>query len=158
MARKAKSDPGLSRAMRDSLKAYAAGSERFFGYLDEGVRVYTLEAAQPIVGRKAFQTYFGPTFRKTKRKVATVAQDVQLSGNQAVLAQTLEITANGVGAYVRQTVIWNKSERGAWRMSHIHNAAVGEPVQIGRPPTTAAGIRVLNERIATVAATVGMAQ
>lgn len=150
-------DPRLDKAMRESLKVYAAGNKRFFNYLSNDVRVYTVESSEPIVGRKAFENYFGPTFRKNKRKVSVVAKDVQMAAGQAVLAQTLEITANGVSSYVRQTVIWEEDD-GAWKMRHIHNAMVGRPVVSGRPPRTARAIRVINERIATVAATVGMAQ
>ncbi|MBI2625660.1 nuclear transport factor 2 family protein [Candidatus Parcubacteria bacterium] len=152
-----RTDPKLEKAMRDSLKVYAAGNKRFFNYLQKDVRVYTLESSEPIVGRKAFESYFGPTFSKTKRKVAIVAKDVQLAGKQAILAQTLKITANGVSSYIRQTVIWER-DTGEWKMSHIHNAMVGQPVIVGKPPRTPQSIRVLNERIATVAATVGMAQ
>jgi ketosteroid isomerase-like protein len=150
-------DPRLDKAMRDSLKVYAAGNKRFFDYLSNDVRVYTVESSEPIVGRKTFEDYFGPTFRKSKRKVSIVAKDVQMAGDQAILAQTLEVTANGVSSYVRQTVIWEEDD-GGWKMRHIHNAMVGQPVVSGRPPRTARAIRVINERIATVAATVGMAQ
>lgn len=153
----AQMDPKLEKAMRDSLKVYAAGNKSFFNYLRNNVRVYTVASSEPIVGRKAFETYFGPTFRKNKRKVSIVAKDVQLAGKQAVLAQTLEITVKGVSSYVRQTVIWEQDD-GDWKMSHIHNALVGQPVVTGRPPRTPQAIRVVNERIATVAATVGMAQ
>jgi hypothetical protein len=150
-------DPALEEAMRESLKVYAAGNKRFFDYLSRDVRVYTVGSSEPIVGRKAFENYFGPTFRKNKRKVAIVAKDVQLAAGRAILAQTLEITANGVTSYVRQTVVWEEHDDD-WKMSHIHNAMVGQPVIAGRPPRTARSIRVINERIATVAATVGMAQ
>jgi len=150
-------DPKLDKAMRESLKVYAAGNKRFFNYLSNDVRVYTVGSSEPIVGRKTFESYFGPTFRKNKRKVSIVAKDVQMAAGQAILAQTLEISANGVSSYVRQTVIWEEDD-GAWKMRHIHNAMVGQPVVSGRPPRTARSIRVINERIATVAATVGMAQ
>lgn len=150
-------DPKLEKAMRDSLKAYAAGDMDFFNYLRNNVRVYTVESHEPIVGRKAFESYFGPTFRKNKRSIAVVSKDVQLTGEQAVLAQTLKITARGISSYVRQTVVWERGA-GEWQMSHIHNALVGQPVVSGQAPRTARSIRVVNERIATVAATVGMAQ
>lgn len=150
-------DAGLEKAMRDSLNAYAAGDKRFFDYLASDVRVYTVAASEPIVGRKAFEKYFGPTFQKTKRKVSVVAKDVQLTESQAILAQTLDIKANGVSSCVRQTVIW-KQDDGDWKMGHIHNALVGQPVVSGPSPKTIRAIRVVNERIATVAATVGMAQ
>ena len=150
-------DPKLERAIQDSLKAYSSGNKRFFDYIREDVRVYGLNSSQPILGRKAFESAFGPAF-KTKRKVAVVHRDVQLSGKQAVLAQTLQITADGISSHVRQTVIWAQDVDGGWKMNHIHNALVGQPVVAGVPPKTINAIRVINERIATVAATVGVAQ
>jgi len=153
----AKGDPKLDRAMRDSLKAYASGDARFFDYLREDVRVFNLNSVEPMVGRKRFQEAFQPTFR-TKRKVQVISSDVQPSGDQAVLAQTLQVTVDGITTTIRQTVIWNSDQDKNWQMSHIHNALVGQPVISGKLATTAKGVRVLNERIATVAATVGVAQ
>lgn len=152
-----KSDQKLDRAMRDSLKQYATGNKKFFDYLQHNVRVYTLDSSSPIVGRDAFRSYFGSTFAKIKRRVSVVASDVQRADNRAILAQTLEIAAHGVSSFVRQTVIWEQDD-GEWKMSHIHNALVGQPVSTGRAPRTAAAVRVLNERIATASATVGVAQ
>lgn len=150
-------DPALKRSMDDSLKAYAAGDARFFDYLDDEVRVYTLDSTEPILGRKRFQDYFGETFAGTKRDVVQLHQDLRATGDQAVLSQTLRISSNGVGVPVRQTIVWAKSTAG-WRMTHVHNGRAGEPLLVGKAPRTARGLRVLNERIATVAATVGVAQ
>lgn len=156
----AKIDTTLAKAMNESLKAYAAGDKKFFSFLSDDVRVYTLEdTTKPIVGRKAFESYFGGTMRKMKRKVSIVHQDVQLSGNQAVLAQTLQIVANGVTSHVRQSVVWELAEDGEWYMNHIHNALVGQPsVNVQQVAGKTDPVRVINERIATVAATVGVAQ
>jgi hypothetical protein len=63
MAGDGKLDPKLENAMRASLKAYATGSKRFLEYLLENVRMYTLDSSEPIVGRKAFESYFGPLVR-----------------------------------------------------------------------------------------------
>ena len=152
-----KLDPGLDRAMKASLKAYASGDVHFFDYLDDNVRVFNLNSVEPMIGRKQFEEAFKPTFR-TKRKVRIISSDIQPSGGQAVLAQTLEVTVNGIASVLRQTVIWNSDQDDNWKMSHIHNALVGQPVATGKLPPTAKGVRVLNERIATVAATVGVAQ
>lgn len=149
-------DPKLDHAMKDSLKAYAAGNARFFDYLRDDVRVFNLNSVEPMVGRRKFQEAFQETFR-TKRKVQVISSDIQPSGDQAVLSQTLQVTVDGITSTVRQTVIWN-SDGGNWQMSHIHNALVGQPVVSGRPAANARAVRVLNERIAVVAATVGVAQ
>lgn len=154
-----KIDRGLSVAMRDSLRAYCAGSERFFSFVSDKVRVYTVEdATRPIVGRKAFQKAFGSALTSMKRKVDVLHSDIQVTGDQAILAQTLAISAKGVTSHVRQSVVWSRDADGAWRMSHIHNGLVGTPVVAPSALRGADPVRVLNERIATVAATVGMAQ
>jgi ketosteroid isomerase-like protein len=152
-------DPKLDRADRAITKAYAAGDRRFFDFLREDVRIYTVDSSEPIVGRKAFEAYFGPTLRKLKRKVEIIKRDVQASENTTILAQISEVTTEGITSYVRQTVIWDKDPNGEWKIGHIHNALVGQPlVAGGKLPSTAAAVRVLNERIATVAAAVGVAQ
>jgi len=152
-------DRGLEKAMKDSLKAYAEGDRQFFDFLKDDVRVFTLESSEPIIGRKAFEEYFGPTFKRFKRKVDVIKQDIQPAGDAAVLSQTLEVTSNEISSFVRQTVIWEQAGKGEWQMSHVHNAQVGKPVVAASAiPKTAEGVRVLNERIATVAATVGVAQ
>lgn len=152
-----KVDPKLSQAMKASLKAYASGSPTFFRFLDDKVRVFAIGSAEPTIGRAAFQSAFGATFTKVKRQVGVMAQDVQMSGDQAILSQTLKVTGNGVSTFVRQTVVWGVKD-GDWKMRHIHNAMVGEPVGVGRPPTSPRGVRILNERIATAATVVGVAQ
>jgi hypothetical protein len=56
MATRQKVDSKLERAMQDSLKAYAAGDKRFFNYLRDDVRVYSLNSAEPTIGRKPSYT------------------------------------------------------------------------------------------------------
>jgi ketosteroid isomerase-like protein len=151
-------DSQLERAMQESLKAYSSGDSKFFDFLTEDVRVFGIESSEPIIGREAFEEAFRPTFKRFKRKVDIVKQDLQLSGDTAVLSQTLQVTVDDVSSFVRQSVIWEKRAGGRdWRMSHIHNAQVGQAIPT-KVPTTAKGVRVLNERIATVAAAVGVAQ
>lgn len=152
-----KIDPDLKRAMDGSLKAYSKGDPSFFEYVDEKVRVYGPNSTEPVTGKKAFKASFGTSLSEHKRQVKVVAQDVQVSGDQAILSQTLQITANRISSHVRQTVVWAKVDA-HWKMLHIHNAFVGKPLSIGPAPTTPAGLRVLNDRIATAAAVVGVAQ
>jgi len=148
----------LERAIDESLKAYAEGDKRFFEFIGEEARIYALDSAEPILGRRAFEAYFGATFTKKKRHVEVVKRDLQQAKGHAVLSQTLQIGAEGVESFVRQTVIWQEQD-GRWQISHIHNAAVGQPIVTTlEAPHTASAIRVLNERIAAVAATVGVAQ
>lgn len=157
MATVQKLDPELKGTMRASLKAYASGSVGFFDYLHKDVRVFPLDSVEPIAGQKAFKSYYGPTLTKIKRKVKLVSEDSQVFRDQVIVSQLLKISGKGVSTNVRQTVVWGKFD-GRWKMAHIHNARVGEPLGLGKAPMTAAGIRILNERIATAASVVGVAQ
>jgi hypothetical protein len=154
--RRAKLAPELERAMESSLRLYANGDKRFFDYFTEDARIYSVESSEPIVGRKAFQASFGPEFSKTKRKVAVLSADAQVIGEQAILSQTLSVSAGSVTTHIRQSVVWQETPKG-WAMVHVHNAIVGQPVATSAPKSANA-VKVLNERIATVAAVVGVAQ
>jgi ketosteroid isomerase-like protein len=153
-----KVDSNLQSAMDESLRLYADGDARFFEYIGEDVRVYNLDSVEPSVGREAFRSAFESTFG-VRRKVKVLHSDVQASDRQAVLSQTLEISIDEIAMFVRQTVIWEQAAEGAWQMSHIHNALAGRPIAaVGKLPSSAREVQVLNERIATVAAAVGVAQ
>jgi hypothetical protein len=148
-------DPELRRSMDASLKAFSAGDDKFFDYLSDSVTVFSVNSAEPTRSRDEFRRSFGEAFRA--RKVDVISQDIDARDDRAVLLQTLEVTTDNVTSYVRQTVIWEPGKDG-WKMSHIHNAQVGAALLTGQAPRDLASIRVLNERIATVAATVGVAQ
>lgn len=149
-------DPALAHAINDSREAYADGDPRFFEYLDDDVRVYNLNSIEPMVGRKTFEEAFLPTFDR-KLRIEVVESDVRTYDRQAVHAQTVEITMDGVTLIARQTVVWERKD--AWKVSHIHMTLVGQPLTtLDKRPTSARAVRVLNERIATVAACVGVAQ
>ncbi|RSK38918.1 nuclear transport factor 2 family protein [Hymenobacter perfusus] len=159
-------DPALEFAMRDSLEAYAEGDQRFFDYLHEKVqihsndaRLFALKETEAIDGRETFREKF--TQFETKRSVNEVSLNVQMiAANKVLAARNLSVEVNGIESSVRQTIIWDKGADGKWQMSHIHSALVGQPVLTGANAQALSmeEIRVLNERIATVAATVGVAQ
>lgn len=151
-------DSGLQQAIKKSLQLYAAGDKRFFDYLDDDVRVYTVESTEPIVGRKAFQAYFGKTLARTKRKISVLTSEVRPAGDHAVQSQTLQVTAEGVTSYLRQTVVWKLRPNAAPTKVVVSNYLVGQPVFTGKLPKTKNAVRVINERIATVAAVLGVAQ
>lgn len=150
-------DDGLRKAMDESMTAYEKGDVTFFNYLSDDVLVYGLDASEPIIGRKAFEERFRPSFQEHKRKVEKTFQDIRVVGHQAILSQVLQVSTGGVSIPIRQTVVWEGKGRD-WHMTHIHNARAGQAVGVGSMPTTREGIRVLNERIATVATAVGVAQ
>jgi ketosteroid isomerase-like protein len=159
MASRKKVDSKLDRALKDPLRAYATGNERFFSFFTDDARIYPVDSQQPIVGRKAFAARFGPQLTAAKRKVEKLHTDIQATAEQAIIAQTLSITTNGVTTPVRQSVVWDKQSDGSWKISHLHTAQAGHPiVSPGKLPGNVNAVTVLNEKIATVAAVLGVAQ
>lgn len=148
--------PDLEKAIWDSHEAYAKGEPRFFDYLTDDVRVYNLYATEPMIGRELFQKEF-TTFEEG-REVRILKTDVKPEGDRAVLSQTIEVGKEDVAFVVTQTVVWENQD-GRWLISHIHTAQVGQPI-VGPEAAVKSteDVRVLNERIATVAATLGVAQ
>jgi hypothetical protein len=151
-------EAALLAAMELSLRQYDAGDTAWFDHLDDEVTVYGIGATEPVLGRKAYEESFSPVLSVTKRKTRVVQQQVRsLTSDTALVTQTLRIIQKNIASVVRQSVIWVMKQN-EWRMMHLHSALVGTPSGTTTAPITTKGIRVLNERIATVAAVLGVAQ
>lgn len=151
-----KRSKSLNSVMAASLKQYDRGDPKWFDHLANDVTVYAIGMTTPFVGRAAYESHFSPILTSVKKKTQVLDQKIKyLNDATAVITQTLQITHSGVVSIVRQSVIWSREEE--WRIRHLHSALVGTPTG-AKAPTTAPGIRVLNEKIATVAAVLGVAQ
>lgn len=152
-------DPGLRQAITQANKLWDSGSGKWFGFLAEDAVVYSIGQTEPFRGRKAYQKHFGPELQRVKRKTKTVNQNIQSMDGSAVVAQTLQIVQENITANVRQSVVWSatSANRYGWQISHLHTALIGTPTPT-KTPTQAGAIKVLNERIATIAAVLGVAQ
>lgn len=155
--RSTKVDSGLKQALDRTAKLYANGDPKLFDYFAEDAIVYAVGSTEPFRGRDAYRKHFERTLVAEKRKISFLQQDVlNIGEGKAVVAQTAQITQGGIIANIRQTMVW-ASNGGGWKIQHVHTTLVGEPTAV-KAPTTASAIRVLNERIATVAAVLGVAQ
>ena len=142
--------------MAASLKQYDNGDAKWFSHLAEDATVYAIGTTAPFVGKDAYESHFMTSLTSSKRKTKVLDQKVKyLNDATAVVTQTLQVTQTGVTSIVRQSVVWGFD--GTWQINHLHSALVGTPTGVKAPATTNA-IRVLNERIATVAAVLGVAQ
>ena len=152
-------DPNLRKAITEANKLWDSGNGKWFGFLADDVVVYSIGQTEPFRGRKAYQKHFGTELGRTKRKTSTINQNIQSMDGTAVVAQTLQIVQENITANVRQSVIWSntKTNRYGWQISHLHTALIGNPTP-AKIPRQANAIRVLNERIATIAAVLGVAQ
>jgi len=155
--RSTKADKGLQQALDRTAKLYANGDPALFEYFAEDAIVYAVGSTEPFRGRAAYKKHFGPILTKEKRKISFLQQDVlNIDEGKAVVAQTARIIQGGVIANIRQTMVW-ASDNGGWKVQHVHTTLVGQPTA-EKAPTSASAIRVINERIATVAAVLGVAQ
>ena len=155
-------DPALKRAIDNADKFWEQGDKKWFSLLADDVIVYSVASVEPFEGRRAYEEHFTPRLTSGKRRATPLARDVQmLEDDNAVVAQTVEIEEGDIIANIRQSVIWNKASRnGDWKIKHLHTTLLGDPMPSPRAArvTTAQGIRVLNEKIATIAAVLGVAQ
>lgn len=155
--RGAKIDGGLQKALDTTARLYANGDEGLFEYFAKDAIVYAVGSTEPFRGREAYRKHFGPVLTGEKRKIKFLEQDVVvLDDGKAVVAQTAQIIQSGIVAHIRQTMVWAKGDDG-WKVHHVHTTLVGQPTAL-KAPTTGRAVKVLNERIATVAAVLGVAQ
>lgn len=155
--RSTRADKGLQQALDRTAKLYANGDPALFDYFAEDAIVYAVGSTEPFRGRNAYRKHFQPILTAEKRKISFLQQDVlNIDEGKAVVAQTAQITQGGVIAHIRQTMVW-ASDDGGWKVQHVHTTLVGEPTP-AKMPTSASAIKVINERIATVAAVLGVAQ
>jgi hypothetical protein len=152
-------ESNLRKAIAAANEQWDSGNKGWFDFVADDVVVYSIGTSEPFRGRDAWERHFGPRLAGSKRKTETIAQNIQFVEGAAVVAQTLQIVQDGIVANVRQSVIWSESEKAkhGWLIKHLHSALIGNPSAVDQPRDGGA-IRVLNERIATMAAQVGVAQ
>jgi len=147
--------PQLSATIKAMDKAYSSGSPKFFDYFATDATIFRTDSAEPFASVAEFRRYFEPLLTKGKRTLRVLSRSVQMMDHKAIISQSLQITQEDVTFNIRQSVVWSR-EDSTWRVIHLHTAQFGVP----HLPTTQtlSKIKVLNERIATVAAVVGVAQ
>ena len=153
-----RTDKDLNAAINAVDKHYSAGSTEWFDYLAQDALVYSVSSSEPFKGRAAYRKHFERILTANKRKLDVLARDVHVFDDKAVVAQTVAIRQEDILSNVRQSVVWRR-DGDRWQMAHIHTTIIGSPQPAeGGPARTAAAVRVLNEKIATVAAVLGVAQ
>lgn len=146
----------LKNTMKSSLLLYESADVRWFDALADDVTVYAIGRSEPFSGRAAYEQSFKEILESEKRKVKVLHQDIKILDSTAIVTQTLQVKQGGVLSNVRQSVVWALRDDG-WKIQHLHTALIGQPAAEKAPKSTYE-IQVLNERIATVAAVLGVAQ
>jgi len=145
-------DKDLAKARTASAKAYSSGSKKFFDFFTPDVTVYSVNSTEPVIGLPAFKKEFS----LQKREFKVLKDNVKMLGDeQALVVLTARIKQSGITFNVRQSGYWTKTQQG-WQIKHLHTTLLGKPT----PPvaTSPKAITVMTEKIATVAAVVGVAQ
>jgi len=132
------------------------GDASFFDYFAKDATIYSVGSTEPMQGRDAYRKSFEAHLTASKREESVLDRTVQIVGDKAVVAQTVQIKQNDVTANVRQTIVYGETAEGL-KVLHLHTALIGNPTS-GEVPSTPGAIRVLNEKIATVADVLGVAQ
>jgi ketosteroid isomerase-like protein len=152
----------INSAINSHIDAYEEGSAKYFDAFSEDAVVYNLyneyvmDDDDTFKGRDAYRKHFEPHL-STKRKVNLLQREVQTKGDTTIVSSTFEVSQSDIQFVVRQFAVWTE-ENGEWKIQHLNNTCVGNAVPLGELPRTTSGIKVLNERIATVAAVLGVAQ
>lgn len=142
--------------MEASRIAYNNGDPGFFKFFAKDATVFSAISSEAIKGREAYQRHFEPKLKGEKREVKILDQNLQLIGERAVIAQTAQIRVGDITSNIRQTIVWANTDEGVV-VQHLHTTLIGTPVS-DSIPKSAGAIRVLNEKIATIASVLGVAQ
>lgn len=148
-------EPSLEAAIAREDQAYKNGDPAFFDNFADDCTVFRINSAEPFQNLAAYRAFFEPQLISTRREMTILDRHVQMLDGTAVVLQTLQVVQTDVTVNVRQTVVWTRNN-GSWKIRHFHTAMIGNPT--APAPTDARNVRVINERIATVAAVLGVAQ
>ncbi len=138
-----------------SVEAFNAGKPEFFDEFAEDAMIFTVDSAEPIKGRETYRQKYGAALASATREKTILDRSLQVIGNKAVVTQTAKIAEGETTADVRQTIVYGDTSDGL-RVMHLHTALL-TPTS----PSDASGhaaIRVVNEQIAPVAGSLGVAQ
>ncbi|MBS1582074.1 MAG: nuclear transport factor 2 family protein [Bacteroidetes bacterium] len=147
----------LEATMSRMDRAYESASKAWFDFLTDNVVVFTNTRAEPFKGKKSYREHFERALTSTKRKVTVISRQVQELGEVGIVYQVVQITQDQVVANLKQSVVWESTPKG-WRINHIHSALLGEPQAELKGRQRPAAIDVINEKIASMAAVLGVAQ
>ena len=147
----------LSKVLLSMDKAYASGDDSWFDYLDENIVVYSQNKAEPFEDKKSYMEYFKDALTSSTRDLIIISRQIRSLGEISVVSQTVRINQDDVIVNVKQTQVWGITD-GEWKLNHFHSTFAGTPRATDSLEASAESINVINEKIATMAAVVGVAQ
>jgi hypothetical protein len=134
--------------------AFSEGLPEFFNEFAGDAMIITPDSKEPINGREAYRARYESALTSQKRSKTIVNRNMQITGNKAVVTQTARIAEGETTVDVLQTIVYGLTNEGV-KVLHLHTAPVMPKSAKMMAPTT---VRVVNEKIASMAAVTGVAQ
>jgi ketosteroid isomerase-like protein len=131
--------------------AFSKGLSEYFDEFGEEAMIFTTDSPEPIKGREAYRQSYESALSSGKREKTVLDRSVQIVGDKAVATQTAQITQGENTVTVRQTIVYGQTGEGL-KVVHSHT------LLLTPNSDDVSGIRVVNEKIATVSSSLGVAQ
>lgn len=142
-------------SLDNSANAFMNGDPSFFDFFAKDATIYSVGSTEPIQGREAYRKNFEANLTANRREETVLDRTIQIVGDKAVVAQTVQIKQAGVVANARQTIVYGETSEGL-KVLHLHTSLMGSPAQGCTADSSA--IQVLNEAVGVVAPVLGVAQ
>lgn len=134
--------------------AYETGDKSYFSFFASDASFFTISSATRIDSLEEFHRSFGPSLADgAARRCQFMAPEVRVMGNSAVVTCHNRVSVQGDVINLRATFLL-EMRRGNLKIVHMHVSPAPLPPQV---PGQAGleEVRLLEERVATAASTVG---
>jgi ketosteroid isomerase-like protein len=136
------------------MTAFNEGQPAYFDEFGAEAMIFTVDSPEPIKGREAYRQSYEQLLTGSKQQKTILDRNVQIVGDKAVVTQTARLQHGDNTADVRQTIVYGQTAEGV-KVLHSHTSLL-RPMnsdESALPP-----IQVVNEKIATVSSSLGVAQ
>lgn len=146
----------IKKQLSNMDKLYSTSDTAWFDFFDDNVTIYTNKGVEPIIGKDTYVKNFANTFVKNNRTLKVLSRQIQSLGSVSIVHQVVSVTQDGVNVNMKQTQVWSETKNGL-KINHLHSSIIGSP-QATSGIKNLGSIQILNEKIATIATAVGVAQ
>lgn len=143
----------VKESLERSERAFCSGQPEFFDEFAADAVIFTTDSSDPIRGREAYKQRYGADLCAQGRDKTILDRKVQIIADKAVVTQKARIDQANASALVSQTLVYGNTSEGL-KVLHAQTALLSPEAGVNKTPT----VEVIKERIATMAAVVGVAQ
>lgn len=135
-------------------EAYEAGDPAWFDMHAKDATFFTVSAPTRIDSTEEYRRGFEAYFRNTSRKAQILSPEIRIAGSAATITLHNRVSVDGVVENLRGTLVLERRPRGDLKVTHLHFSPLVAPEVLnqGKPEEA---VTLLEERVATAAATVG---